>query len=402
MWQWFNKNHRLITVVVGIIVVAGLVLLWQKNATSSATVVGYSSTTVKARVTAILEEGNVTLGERTQNYQVLSVELLEGQQAGQSYELQYGKYQLLSDDYQLRVGDKVLVNLEDMGDGSYAVYFIDHVRTNALLILLLVFIVTGIAMSGWKGVSSMISMALSILVMLAYIIPQIIAGKDPIMVSLIGSFVFLALTQYLVFGWTLKTHIALGGITFAVLVTDLISVLFVNWAHLNGAGDESAMYLIQMGNGLDIRKLLIAGIFIGTLGVMDDLVIGQTSAVIELYRGNPHMSFARRFRSAMEIGQDHVGATVNTLILAYLGATLSMIVLYTISNVDLGVLVNINYIAEEIVRSLVGTIGLFLAVPFTTLLACWAVDDEARLAKLVHIFGPLINMGGAHAGHHHE
>lgn len=104
----------------------------------------------------------------------------------------------------------------------------------------------------------------------------------------------------------------------------------------------------------------------------------------------------------MQIGQDHVGATVNTLILAYLGATLSMIVLYTLNNVDLGVLVNINYIAEEIVRSLVGTIGLFLAVPFTTLLACWVVDDETRLSRLVHVFGPLINIGDAHASHHHE
>jgi uncharacterized membrane protein len=95
----------------------------------------------------------------------------------------------------------------------------------------------------------------------------------------------------------------------------------------------------------------------------------------------------------MQIGQDHVSATVNTLIFAYLGATLSMIVLYTISNVDLSVLVNINYVAEEIVRSLVGSIGLFLSVPFTTLIACWAVDDEQRLHKLVHVFGPMIKMG---------
>ena len=199
MWQWFNRNHKLITILVGMIVALGLVLLWQENA-GSASGMGYSSTTVKARVTGILEEGTVTLGDTTQNYQVLSVELLDGEQTGQVYELQYGKYQLLSDDYRMRVGDRVLVNLENMGDGTYKVYFIDHVRTDALLALLLVFIVTGIAMSGWKGVSSMISMALSILVMLGYIIPQIIAGKDPVTVSLIGSFVFLALTQYLVFG----------------------------------------------------------------------------------------------------------------------------------------------------------------------------------------------------------
>jgi uncharacterized membrane protein len=400
MWKWFNNNHKLFTVLVGVAVMLGLVMLWQQN-DGSDNVVGYSSTTVKAEIVSILEEGTVDMGDTTQPYQVLLVKLLDGEQIGQTYQMEYGKYQLLSDNYKLRIGDKVLVNLESMGDGSYGIYFIDHVRTNVLLILLLIFIVTGIAMSGWKGVNSMISMALSILVMFIYIIPQIIAGKDPIVVSLIGAFIFLSISQYLVFGWTLKTHIALAGITFAVVITGLLSVLFVNWARLNGAGDESAMYLIQLGDGLDIKKLLIAGIFIGTLGVMDDLVIGQTSAVIELYRGNPDMNFSRRFKSAMEIGRDHVGATVNTLILAYLGATLSMIVLYTMSSVDFSVLVNINYIAEEIVRSLVGTIGLFLAVPFTTLAACWVVADEGRLGKLVHIFGPLINVNTVKSIHHH-
>ncbi len=400
MWQWFNRNHKAITILIGVLVVVGLVVLWQKNADSDS-IVGYSSNTVKARVEAVIEEGTVTMGEKEQTYQVLSVELLDGDQKGQTFELQYGKYQLLSDNYLLKVGDKVLVNLESMQDGTYSVYFIDHIRTNSLLVLLLVFIVTGIAMSGWKGISSMISMALSILVILGYIIPQIIAGKDPITVSLIGSFVFLAVTQFLIFGWTLKAFIAMGGITFAVIITDILSLLFVNWAHLNGAGDESTMYLVQLGNGLDIKSLLVAGIFIGTLGVLDDLVIGQTSAVIELYRGNPETNFKQRYKSAMEIGKDHVSATVNTIILAYLGATLSMIVLYYMQNVNIGTLININYIAEEIVRSLVGTIGLFLAVPVTTLLACWVVEDEGRLGKLVSIFGPLINVNDHGTTHHH-
>lgn len=400
MWQWFNRNHKAITILIGLLVVIGLFFLWQQN-DNSENVVGYSSTTVKARVNAIVEEGTVTMGEKEQTYQVLSIELLDGDQKGQTYELQYGKYQLLSDNYLLKVGDKVLVNLESMQDGTYSVYFIDHIRTNSLLALLLVFIITGIAMSGWKGISSMISMALSLLVILGYIIPQIIAGKDPVTVSLIGSFIFLAVTQFLIFGWTLKAFIALGGITFAVIITDLLSLFFVNWAHLNGAGDESTMYLVQLGNGLDIKSLLVAGIFIGTLGVLDDLVIGQTSAVIELYRGNPEMNFKQRYKSAMEIGKDHVSATVNTIILAYLGATLSMIVLYYMQNVNIGTLININYVAEEIVRSLVGTIGLFLSVPVTTLLACWVVEDEIRLGKLVHIFGPLINVNERSTAHHH-
>ncbi len=377
--------------MIGALILLGLFLVFSRDLVPEMQV-AYSSSTAKARITAVLEEGVADMGERQQSYQVLSAQILDGAHAGETYTLEYGKYQLLSDNYQMKVGDKVLVNLETMQDGSISIYFIDHVRTPALLWLLAIFVVVGVLMSGWKGVNSMISMALSILIMFVYIIPRIIAGSDPVLVSLVGSLIFLGLTQFLIFGWTLKTFIALGGISFSVLITMLLSFLFVNWARLNGAGDESAMYLIQLGDGIDIKALLIAGILIGTLGVLDDLVIGQTSAVVELYRADPSMSFLKRFKSAMEIGKDHVSATVNTLILAYLGATLSMIVLYTISNVNMGVLVNINYVAEEIVRSLVGTIGLFIAVPFTTLIACWVVDDEQRLEKLVHFCGPLIKM----------
>ena len=399
-WNWFNRHHKVITLAIGLLVVLAFLFMLQRN-TATENTVGYSTKTVKAEIVGIVEEGFVTLGDAEQAYQVLSTQILEGDYRGQVFELNYGKYQLLSDDYLLKIGSRVLVNVEDLGDGTASIYFVDHVRTNALLLLVVIFVLIGVGMSGWKGVGSMISMLLSILVMFLFVVPQIIAGKDPIWVSLLGSLIFLTLTQYLIYGWTLKTHITLVGISFSVLITSLLSVLFVNLAHLNGAGDESAMYLIQLGNGIDIKKLLIAGILIGTLGVLDDLVIGQTSAVIELYRADPSMRFAQRFKSAMEIGQDHVGATVNTLILAYLGATLSMIVLYTMNNVDMGVLVNINYIAEEIVRSLVGTIGLFLAVPFTTLTACWTVDDEGRLGKLVHLFGPLIMVNSENRIHHH-
>jgi len=156
-------------------------------------------------------------------------------------------------------------------------------------------------------------------------------------------------------------------------------------------GDENAIYLLQQSGQLNIKNLLIAGIIIGALGILDDLAVGQTSAVIEIYRANPDMSFGERFKRSMNIGKDHIAATVNTLVLAYLGASLSLFLLFSSNNVDLGNVINLNSLAEQIVRSLVGTIGLFIAVPVTTFIACWVVDNNTRLSKLVRVFGPLLN-----------
>ena len=211
-------------------------------------------------------------------------------------------------------------------------------------------------------------------------------------------FVF-GVTQYLVYGWTLKTHVALAGMFVSIVLTGLMIVFFVNVNHLSGFGDENAMFLAQQVGSLSMRNLLIAGMLIGTLGVLDDLVIGQASAVIQIYRANSAMNFKERFESAMEVGRDHVGATVNTLVLAYLGTFLSMILLVEVNGGNFLQIMNLSYVAEEIVRSLVGTSGLFLAVPITTVIACWAVDDEVRLSKLVRWFGPLVNI---HEGHGHE
>jgi uncharacterized membrane protein len=391
IFEWMNKHNRLLTLIFGALIMGALILLYA-NQPEPEMAVGYSSDAVQAQVIKIIEEGQVILGEVEQIYQVVIVDILEGEFKGQLIDLEYGKRQLLSDNYRLEEGRKVLVSVMKMPDGNLNVHFIDHVRTNALVILVVLFVIICVLVGGWKGIKSLVSILLSIFVIFLFIVPQILQGKDPVMVSIIGSFAFLAFSLYIIYGWTLKTHIALAGVFFAMIITGVLSYVFVNFAHLNGFGDESAMYLVQQASVLNIKNLLIAGIFIGTLGVLDDLVIGQTSAVIEIYRANPDMSMGERFKSAMEIGRDHVSATVNTLLLAYIGASLTMILLFSMTNTNFLTLVNLNYIAEEIVRSLVGTIGLFLSVPVTTFIASWAVSDVNRLTRLVEIFGPLVNI----------
>lgn len=393
-----NSKRNGIFVFSGLVVILLVLVFTAKNdlpGTNDQSV-GYASDTVEAQVVEILEEGETQMGNITQAYQIVKVSILEGDYKNETLQIDHGKRQLRPDGFTLMLNDHVLVTVGVSPEGKLEAYFVDYVRRQSLLILVGIFIIGSFLISGWKGLRSVLSIGISLIVILYYIIPRILAGDDPILASLIGSVLFLALTQYLIYGWTLKTQLALAGITGSVIITGFLSVWFVNYAYLSGFGDENAMYLMQAAGNINIRNLLVASIIIGTLGVLDDLVIGQSSAVIELHIANPALTFRQRFNSAMNIGRDHVAATVNTLVLAYLGASMSMFLLFSINQVNLGSMLNINYIAEEIVRSLVGTLGLFTAVPITTFLACLAVNSPERIQRLTRIFGPLTDSAHRH------
>lgn len=390
-WEKLNQKSKQITLMVGVGLILILILALNRPPSGAETQVGYTTDTVKAQVLSIKEEGTTQLGETTQPYQVVDIRILEGKYAGRQFIIDYGKKYLLASSHLLQANEKILVSVSSMDDGNVYVHFVDFIRTPALLVLVILFVGVCVLVSGWQGIRSILGIGVSVLVIIFYIVPQILDGENPILISLLGAFLFLTVTQYLVYGWTLKTHIALSGILVSILITGLIAVFFVDFARLNGMGDENAMYLLQQSNQMNLRNLLIAGIVIGALGILDDLVVGQTSAVIEIYRANPEMDFEERFKRSMNVGRDHIAATVNTLVLAYLGASLSLFLLFSNSNVQFSNIINLNYLAEEMVRSLVGTIGLFAAVPITTFMACWVVDRPERLEKLVSVFGPLLN-----------
>jgi uncharacterized membrane protein len=208
-------------------------------------------------------------------------------------------------------------------------------------------------------------------------------------VSITGAFFLLATTLYLVYGWTLKTHAAAVGMLIALLITGLLSGYFVNLTRLTGYSDENAMFLVQMAEAqINLRGLVLAGMLIGALGVLDDLVATQSSAVFELRAADPQLNLRDLHNSAMRIGRDHVAATVNTLFLAYAGAALPMLLLFSLSGERYGYLVNLEFVTVEIVRTLVGSIGLILAVPITTLLASLLALHNHRLGKLRRYLGP--------------
>lgn len=357
----------------------------------------FGADTVRAEVTQIIEEGQIDMGGHMQSYQVARVNILDGQYAGIVMEIDYGKRQVRSDEYNLSIGDKVVVSISKTPENVVNAYFVDFVRTTQILWLTGIFAVSIILISRWKGVRALLSTMFSLYIIIGYIIPHILAGEDPLIVSIIGSIILLGVTLYLTYGWTLKTHAAVISMVIVLLITGALSALFVVFAKLNGTGDENVMFLMQlMETPINLRGLLLGGMIIGALGVLDDLVTTQASAVFELHHANPSFRFRDLYNSAMRIGQDHVAATVNTLVLAYAGASLPMLLMFSFAKGDYGYLVNFSFIAEEIVRTLVGSLGLIAAVPLTTAIAIFFATRAESLGKWEQFLGPEGDGGHSH------
>jgi uncharacterized membrane protein len=354
---------------------------------------------IHAQVVEVIEDGDIDLGGVVQRYQIARVVLLEGKYEGITMEMDYGKRQILSNAIYLRPGDEILVTVGMRPDGVITVYFSDFVRINPLLWLIALFVVAILLISGWKGLRSLLSLVFSLVVIVGFVIPLILSGEDPLTVSILGSIVLLAVTLYLTYGWNLKTHAAVLSMMLVLLITGILAVAFVNFTRLRGSGDESALFLLQILNmQINLRGLLLGGMIIGALGVLDDLVTTQASAVFELHHANESFGFRELYRSAMRIGQDHVAATVNTLVLAYAGASLPMLLLFSLGQGKFGTLVNFEFVASEIVRTLVGSLGLITAVPLTTVIAIFFALSVDSLGWARQFLGP----EGSGEGHPHS
>ena len=379
-----------VAMIILIIVLAPNLIRFFTQPVKEQTMIGYGADTVRAVVDTIIEEGTMTLGEVPQDYQIIHVTVVEGNFKNETFVIDYGTRQIRNNMVPMRVGDEIMITVSSLPDGSLSAHFTDFYRGRSLLLLMGTFIAFGIIVSGWKGVRSLIGIGLSLVVIIVIILPGIQEGKDPLLTTIFGSFLFVSYSLYIVYGWNVKTHAAVIGSLLALIITGILALFFVGQTQLTGYGDENMFYISQITqNTLNVRNLLLAGILIGTLGVLDDLVISQASAVFELYRNKPEQDFKNLYQSAMNIGKDHIAATVNTLVLAYAGAALPMLLLFSLRSVDYLLAINLEFIAEEIVRSLVGSLGLFAAVPLTTGLAAIIAIKYRDLGKLKTYLGPL-------------
>lgn len=278
----------------------------------------------------------------------------------------------------LRVGDQIYVT--EVGDprGEPTYGFYEFRRERPLLLLFVAFVLVAVAVGRRSGARALVALALSIGVLIKFILPAIVAGSDPLLVALVGASAVMFVALYLSHGINVRTTSALLGTVASLAITGLLAKLAVDAAQFTGLSGEEAFYLRATSGQLDLRGLLLAGIIIGALGVLDDVTVTQASAVWELHQANPSLGFAGRFTAAMRIGRDHIASVVNTLVFAYAGAALPILLLFTGARTPFGELMNGEPVATEIVRMLAGSIGLMAAVPITTALTSFVVGFDSR------------------------
>lgn len=270
-----------------------------------------------------------------------------------------------------RVGERVELYFAPGPDGARAYVVSDWVRRPALGWLAALFTVAALLVAGWKGLRAVAATAVSLAIVVAFIVPRILAGWDPVLVSLLGVGGILLLAIYFVHGVSWSTTAALAGTYAAVAVTMALGIGFSDAARLTGLGSEDALFLLSAAPELALRGLLLAGLLIGALGALTDITIVQASVVRELAHTDPTLGVRELYRRGMNVGRDHVGSLVNTLVLAYTGTSLTLLILLHVSEVPLGRALNLELVASEVVHTLVGSVGLVLAVPITTGLAAW-------------------------------
>jgi uncharacterized membrane protein len=274
----------------------------------------------------------------------------------------------------------VLIYLPDSMSGQIY-HIIDHERSGALWALAIAFVLAVIAFGRWKGFRSLLGLGVTFTVVLLFIVPAILDGRPPLLVAIVGASAIMLVSLYLTHGWNRTTTVAVMGTLAALVLTGFLAGAAVNLAHLTGVVDEDTT-LLSMHYGIDMSGLLLAGILIGSLGVIDDVTVSQSATVDEVAKANPQWGPARLFTSGMRVGRDHLTSVVNTLVLAYAGASLPLLVLIVAANRPMGQILTSQIIATEIARSVVGTIGLIAAVPITTWLAAILVRRGLRPARV--------------------
>ena len=313
----------------------------------------------EAVVTQILEEKQV------------EVQITDGVIKGKKVIAQPGGMGAANDNQKLKVADKIIVDHVKNVDGSDQYYVTDFVRRDALFLLATAFFLAIIIVGGLKGLGAFVGLIISFVVLLKYIIPQITAGGDSVSAAVTGSFVILFATLYLAHGVSRRTTAAVLGTFLSLIITAILASIFVDLARLTGFSSEEASYLSMFpGMQINLRGVLLGGMIIGALGVLDDITISQAACIFELKEANKNLSFKELYVRGLRIGKEHIASLVNTLVLAYAGISLPLLLLFTLNGGEpVNMLLNREMIATEIVRTLVGSLGLVAAVPITTIIA---------------------------------
>ena len=368
--------------------VIGLVLLWPGSRTIERPESLASPKTEAARVTGVREE---PCGPATDAICArVTAELKSGPDNGRRV-----TFTVAATETVIGIGDRIRVYKNPATDAPLGVRvdpysFSDFERRAPMAWLAALFAGLVLLTGRWQGLRALVGLAASLLVLILFVIPAILHGEEPTTVAFVGAMAVMLATIPVTHGFGAKTVAACLGTATSLLLTLVLADMFIDFTHLSGVSSEEAVFLRATQEDLSLTGLLLAGMLIAALGVLDDLTVSQASTVLALRRANRALGFGGLFRGALAVGHDHIAATVNTLVLAYAGASLPVLLVFGLADTPLLDAVNFETVAEAVVATLVGSIGLILAVPVTTSLAALLALhlDESRLAD-------------AHAGHAH-
>jgi uncharacterized membrane protein len=285
-----------------------------------------------------------------------------------------GLKDFIKQDY--KEGDRVLVSKSETTD-TYSIVSYD--RQNVLIILFAIFLTLAFIVSSKKTFGAILGLVFSFFVIFSFLIPQILNGASPVFISIVASAFIIPVSFYLSHGFNKKTSIAILSTIIALAITGFLALIFMQLSRITGEGSEEVMLINTFINSsIKIEGLLLAGVIIGTLGVLDDITISQAAIVEQIAEVGEKLSVKEVFVRAMKVGKDHMASMINTLVLVYTGASMPLLIIFVNADLPLNYILSIETVSMEIVRTLVGTIGLITAIPITTFLASLIFKKEIK------------------------
>ena len=374
-------------------VVVGMVVLWPGGAPShKRTGVGFDRQTQQATVTKVVSvscasvnasgggstgdtstaEGSSAAQEAAGTCKKATVTVGTGKDKGRTFT------EIVQPDQsrQLHQGEKVVVAYEPSAPKDLQYSVTDVNRKFPMALLAGIFALAVVVVGRLRGVMALVALAISFMILNFFILPAILHGSNPLIVAVVGSSAIMLIALYMCHGLSARTSVAVLGTLMSLVLIGVLGSVFIGWAALTGNTDDNTGLIHGLYPSIDMSGLLLAGVIIGSLGVLDDVTVTQTSAVWELHEANPSMGWRGLYRAGIRIGRDHIASVVNTLVLAYAGAALPLLLLFSIAQSSVGAVANSELVAEEIVRTLVGSIGLVASVPVTTALAALVVSAD--------------------------
>ncbi|MEV0480591.1 YibE/F family protein [Streptomyces sp. NPDC050508] len=374
-------------------VVVGMVVLWPGGAPShKRTGVGFDRQTQQATVTKVVSvscasvnasgggstgdtstaEGSSAAQEAAGTCKKATVTVGTGKDKGRTFT------EIVQPDQsrQLHQGEKVVVAYEPSAPRDLQYSVTDVNRKFPMALLAGIFALAVVVVGRLRGVMALVALAISFMILNFFILPAILHGSNPLIVAVVGSSAIMLIALYMCHGLSARTSVAVLGTLMSLVLIGVLGSVFIGWAALTGNTDDNTGLIHGLYPSIDMSGLLLAGVIIGSLGVLDDVTVTQTSAVWELHEANPSMGWRGLYRAGIRIGRDHIASVVNTLVLAYAGAALPLLLLFSIAQSSVGAVANSELVAEEIVRTLVGSIGLVASVPVTTALAALVVSAD--------------------------